>query len=175
MDESEIPDYTRNWLRAQHGETLRFRSTASGQVRVLTVARAEGVVTGRRARGGKYKEAYLKLRFRDGQDSLLNLNMDATANEIQVGCPNRYFGRIATHSKDGHTAFYSGTTLRIVAQDTVLGKWSCRYLGRIGAVAPTAPVAHIPHPTDTVTAVYISRYEGLVGFTTKRGGLWERQ
>jgi hypothetical protein len=169
LDESEVPDYTRNWLREQHGETLTFRSSRSGQVRTLTVTRSEGVNKGHMPRTNQaYSHEYVKLRFRDGPDSLLNIQLDAAANQITVLSPNRYSGAIHTHKSDGRTAFYSGTFLDIVAQDTTLGGRPYRYLGRIAA----PPVAH---PTDTVTAVYFSRYEGLVGFTTRRGGLWTRQ
>ncbi|GAA3924443.1 hypothetical protein [Hymenobacter algoricola] len=169
MDESEIPDYTKNWLHNQHGEVLTFRSS-TGQVRTLTVARKRHIRSGTN-QIGKFEHEIINVWYRSGPDSLLNMALEARANYVHVSKGGDEFASFLTNKSDGRTMFYSrvGTSSseRIVAWDTTFSGQPYRYLGRV-VVPPTAGA-------DTVTAVYFSRYNGLIGFTTKRAGTWHRQ
>ncbi|ALD20467.1 hypothetical protein [Hymenobacter sp. DG25A] len=168
LDQSEIPGYTKEWMREQNGQVLTFRNNA-GQVHRLTVTRTEGV-NSVNTKAGQQDYAYINVWYRDQTDSLLNLQLRAAANEIYVGRQGIDSGTIHTYKADGHTAFYSYTSpnSHIVAQDTALGGHTYRFLGHVN-------VRHSEHPTDTLTTVYFSRYDGIVGFTTSRAGLWQRE
>ncbi|WP_188558191.1 hypothetical protein [Hymenobacter glacieicola] len=170
LDQSEIPAYTKEWLREQHGQTLSFRN-AAGQVRTVTVARKEQVLKGQ-SKGGSFETEVITVWYRNAPDSLLNLTLEARSNSIYVTRMGKTCGDIHTYKQAGHTSFNSYEKPRlgspIVAQDTTIRNKTYRFLGRMGVPAAA-------HPTDTLTNVYFSRDEGLIGFTTKRGGLWHRQ
>lgn len=170
LDQSEVPDYTKEWLREQNGQVLSFRN-AAGQVRTLRVARKEQILQGQ-SRAGSFETETITLHYRNGPDSLLNLTLEAVATSVTVTHLGVRCGTIITSGSPGRTAFNSYEVPRlgnpIVAQDTVVGGRSYRYLGRMGV-----PVA--THPTDTLTNAYFSQADGLVAFTTKRAGLWLRQ
>ncbi|SNC59707.1 hypothetical protein SAMN06265337_0107 [Hymenobacter gelipurpurascens] len=170
LDQSEVPDYTKEWLREQHGQVLTFRNSA-GQVRTITVARKEQILQGQ-SKAGSFETEIITLHYRNGPDSLLNLTLEAISNSITVTHLGSRCGVINTSNSPGRTSFNSYEVPRlgnpIVAQDTMIGGRTYRYLGRMGV--PTAA-----HLTDTLTNAYFSRAEGLVAFTTKRAGLWHRQ
>ena len=82
IDQSEIPGYTKDWLREQNGQVLSFRN-AAGQVRMVTVARKEQVLQGQ-SKAGSFETEVITLHYRNGPDSLLNLSLEATSNSITV-------------------------------------------------------------------------------------------
>lgn len=172
LDQSEIPGYTKEWVREQDGQVLTFRN-AAGQTHQLRVARSEGVHS-TNTKAGPANYAYLNVRYGHPTDSLLTFQLQTSANEIQVLRHGRGTGAIHTYQANGRTAFYStkpdlsSATLRIVTQDTVLGGRKHRYLGSV-RVLPAS------YSADTLTHIYFSRYEGVVGFATARAGLWLRK
>lgn len=176
LDQSKIPAYTKDWVREQDGETLTFRNKA-GQIHRLEVARQEGTYTTR----GRYTSsevAYLEVQYHDLTDSALSFNLSTYTTRIQIqrqkSISGPISGEIATDEKMGKVLFYSypqsGSKgpVHLVTRDTTLGGRAFKYLGRI-RMQPQQ------HPLDTLTDIYFSRYDGVVGFITKRAGLWVRQ
>lgn len=170
LDQSEVADHTRGWLRERDGQVLTFRN-AAGQTRMLKVARKDQILKGQ-SRAGAFETETITIHYRNGPDSLLNLTLEAIASSVTVAHLGARCGSIITASNPERTSFNSYEVPRlgnpIVAQDTLMGGRRYRYLGRMGV-----PVA--AHPTDTLTNAYFSQADGLVAFTTKRAGLWLRQ
>ncbi|MCC2546740.1 hypothetical protein LJY25_09825 [Hymenobacter sp. BT175] len=171
FDESEIPGYTRDWLRGEQGQTLTFRNGA-GQTRTLRVRRREELMTSSGRTGTSYYQV-LNVRIEDtAPDSLLSVSLEGNSNKVNVSHHGVAWGAINTHENGRKTyveSYRNATTITgsMAAEDTTLAGRQYRFVGRI-----RGPIT--AHPTDTVTAVYISRYEGVIGFMTKRAGLWHR-